>query len=155
MTPLERGTCRYCACQDATPCEGGCAWADADETLCSVCAEAARITSELVQILGIVATNPKAAIRLSAARWELLSLEQQRVLVMTCRATIEGIRLALIDALGEEAVAAGVELNIISGFLLEKFQEQVTEDDTTSSAVLRLLEPHIGSRIVLPAGVSR
>jgi len=145
------GLCRYCACQDESPCEaGGCAWSDDARTICSLCAESVHIAAELVAILGVVATNPKAGIRIATAKWERLALEQQRVLVLTCRATIEGIRDALLAALGDDAIAAGVELSIISGFLLERFSDQVTEDDSTSRAVIRLLEPHIGSRIVLP-----
>lgn len=152
---MSADTCKFCDCTEAFPCEGGCAWSDDARTVCTICAESARIAGELVAILGVVAANPKAGIRLATAKWELLPLEQQRLLVGTCRATIDGIRQALIDALAEDAIAAGVELNIISGFLLEKFADQVTDTDTTSSAVIRLLEPHIGSRIIMPAGAAR
>lgn len=156
MTPTvtpAAGTCRYCRCTEEQACDGGCGWSDDAQTICTLCAESARIAAELVAILGVVATHPKAGIRLATAKWDLLPLEQQLVLVMTCRATIEGIRAAILEALGEDAVAAGVELNIITGFLLEQFPDKVTDADTASSAVMRLLQPHIGSRIVMPSGV--
>jgi hypothetical protein len=33
-----RGVCRKCGCTDARACEGGCAWADETQTLCTRCA---------------------------------------------------------------------------------------------------------------------
>ena len=149
---MSADTCRYCDCQEFAPCEGGCAWANEDRTICSSCQAAVDIASELVKILGAVATNPKAGIRLATAKWELLPLAQQRLLVMTTRATVEGIREALLEGLGTDAVAAGVELNVIGDFLLERCPDQVGEEDSVSAVVLRLLDPHVGSRIVLPDG---
>lgn len=35
--PQERGTCRWCGCREHTPCEGGCGWANRDQTLCTAC----------------------------------------------------------------------------------------------------------------------
>ncbi len=37
----EPGTCRQCGCSEEAACEGGCAWADETETLCTACAPAA------------------------------------------------------------------------------------------------------------------
>ena len=34
---LKRGTCRWCKCTEDHACPGGCAWADAGQTLCSAC----------------------------------------------------------------------------------------------------------------------
>jgi hypothetical protein len=31
------GTCRGCGCTDDMACDGGCAWLDRDETICSRC----------------------------------------------------------------------------------------------------------------------
>jgi hypothetical protein len=147
-----RGVCRFCACTEAEACDGGCSWADDAQTICSTCQAAAEIAGELVSILGIVATSPGLSLRIATPKWERLTLDQQRVLVMTCRATVDGIRQALLEAMSADAVEAGIELNIISGFLLEKCSDQIAEDDTPSQAVIRLLSPHIGSRIVLPDG---
>lgn len=155
MADLTRGTCVYCACTEAQACEGGCAWADATESICSSCAVAAAIAGELVAILGAIATNPKAGIRLATAKWDALPLAQQRVLVMTCRATIDGLRIALKDEMGLDADCAGVELSLITGFLLERCPDAIGPEDSASDVVIRLLEPHIGSRIVLPDGVAR
>lgn len=33
------GVCKSCGCTDTTPCPDGCAWVDADETLCTACVE--------------------------------------------------------------------------------------------------------------------
>lgn len=41
MTPLiTPGVCRVCGCSEPFACESGCAWADAERTLCSRCAAA-------------------------------------------------------------------------------------------------------------------
>jgi hypothetical protein len=29
------GVCRFCGCTERRPCDGGCAWADPDDTICS------------------------------------------------------------------------------------------------------------------------
>jgi hypothetical protein len=31
------GVCRWCKCTEMRPCEGGCWWADRQQTLCSSC----------------------------------------------------------------------------------------------------------------------
>jgi hypothetical protein len=31
------GTCSQCGCTDDNACEGGCAWVDAEHTLCTAC----------------------------------------------------------------------------------------------------------------------
>ncbi len=33
------GTCSKCGCTDDNACEGGCAWADDEQTLCTACAD--------------------------------------------------------------------------------------------------------------------
>lgn len=33
----ERGRCRWCGCTHEDPCEGGCGWANRDQTLCTAC----------------------------------------------------------------------------------------------------------------------
>jgi hypothetical protein len=32
-----KGFCRYCNCAFDTPCDGGCAWVDEEETICTAC----------------------------------------------------------------------------------------------------------------------
>jgi len=147
---MSAGTCKFCLCTERRPCDGGCAWVNPDQDICTQCQAAVDIATELVQILGVVAANPKAGLRLATPRWEALTLDQQRVLVMTCRATVDGIRQALVEAMSADAVEAAIEINTITGFLLEKCGDQVGEDDSVSDVVLRLLSPHVGSRIVVP-----
>lgn len=151
---MSADTCKYCGCQEFSPCEGGCAWADENKNLCTVCAHAAQLAGELVVILGAVAANPRLGIRLATAKWEALTLEQQRQLVMTMRATVDGIRSAIFDAIADDQITAAVELNVITEFLLEKCPDQVGDEDSVSDVVMRLIEPHIGSRVVIPGGVT-
>lgn len=151
---MTTGICTHCSCTEHNPCSGGCAWTDDDRTVCTQCAAAVDIASELVKILGAVAAHPKAGIRLATARWELLPPEQQRTLVMTMRATVDGIRQALLDQLTEEAVVAAIEFNAIQGFLLERCPHELERDEERlSDVVMRLLDPHVGGRIVMPGGV--
>jgi hypothetical protein len=151
MSPV---ACLYCGCTEHAPCDGGCAWANAEETICTVCQAAVDIAAELVTILGVVAANPKAGLRIHSAKWTALTVDQQRVLVMTTRATIDGIRAALLESIAEDAVAAALELNVITGWLLEKAPEAIGVEDTASDVVIRLLAPHVGSRIVLPGATT-
>lgn len=142
--------CTWCGCTEDQACEGGCGWADDAHTICSACAGPREIAIELVKILGAVVTNPKAGMRAAAGTWDELTTEQQHMLVETCRATVEGIRLACLGAVELQAQEAVIEFNAITTFLLEKCPDQVGDDDTLSQVVVRLLEPHVGSRIILP-----
>lgn len=150
MIDLAAGTCRFCGCTDAEACDDGCRWVDTGQTTCSICHFAAGLAGELVAILGVVAAHPTAGIRLSTTTWQELPLEQQRVLVMTCRGVVEGIRDVLLETVRDEGVEAAIELSTIGRFLVERCPEAVAGDTSMSEVVIRLLEPHIGSRIVLP-----
>lgn len=33
--PSEPGTCKFCGCTEDAACEGGCAWVDKEQTVCS------------------------------------------------------------------------------------------------------------------------
>jgi hypothetical protein len=143
-------TCIYCGCSEAEACEGGCAWADETQTVCSICASAAQTAAELVKILGVVLTKHVGA-TVAFAEWDQFATEQQRLLVMTCRATVDAIRDGLLQALGEDAVEAQMEVAVLARFLLARCPEELQEENEgLSDVVIRLLEPHIGSRIVLP-----
>jgi uncharacterized protein with PhoU and TrkA domain len=148
------GLCRYCSCRDETPCEGGCAWVDADQTLCSVCFAAAEIAEHVVTVLGRVLTMKQHLKQTGsvAVSWDELEVKDRRLLVMACRATVEAIREGLAVAIGADAVAATVELTTITDFLLDTCPEQVdlAADESVSAIVMRLLEPHVGHRIVVP-----
>lgn len=146
------GTCVHCACTETTPCAGGCAWADPERTICTVCATAAETARELVRVLGITATEA-TGLRLATARYDLLPLAQQTILVTLCRAMVDAIRDGLLEALHDEATAAIRESDRLSGFLLEHFAAQIGEEETTVDVVTRLLTPQIGKPYVLPGGL--
>lgn len=149
------GVCRFCGCSETQPCDGGCSWSGDDQTLCSSCAAAVDLASDFVRILGVVTATPKAGLHRITATWSALSLAQQQLLVMTCRATTDAIQQALLEALDvipDDAVTASIELSILTRFLLDRLPQAIGEDESVSEVVIRLLEPHIGSRIVLPYG---
>jgi hypothetical protein len=147
---MTAGVCRYCRCTEAQACDGGCSWADASETICSRCQAALEIAGELVSILGVIEANPKSGLRLTHGSWDALIPDQQRLLVLACRTMVDGLSAAILEGFNLEAMDAGIELNIISNFLLEQCPEQLTEDEAVSQVVVRLLQPHLGNRIVLP-----
>jgi hypothetical protein len=35
----QAGVCRFCGCDDAHACEGGCFWVDGERTVCSGCVD--------------------------------------------------------------------------------------------------------------------
>jgi hypothetical protein len=37
--PEKPGVCRICRCTEFDPCEGGCGWANAMQTLCTACVD--------------------------------------------------------------------------------------------------------------------
>jgi len=146
------GTCRFCGCQEADPCEGGCAWTDETRTLCTACVPAEAFIRDFIPILGAVERNAKAPVRVVIDRWDALTLKSQRVLVMVTRAMMDVLRDALLDDITDETIRAGAELNAISGYLMEHCRDEMRPGDTLSGLVIRLLEPHVGNRIVLPGG---
>lgn len=149
---MSAGTCQYCGCTEAEACDGGCSWADSTHTICSRCMTPADIAVDLVRILGSVLA-PSRGLASAGPSFDVLPEEQRRVVVATCRAAVEAIRLALLEALTDDNLQAAVELNVIANFLLEKCPDQVlNEDEALSQVVIRLLEPHVGSRIVLAGG---
>jgi hypothetical protein len=147
------GTCVYCGCTETTPCEGGCAWADDSQTLCTVCLGAGAVAIELIAALGIVAAKPDAKLRLTKpSTFDALDIEAQRQIVGTCRRWLDAIQLHVAGELGERAIANGEELDVITAFLLEHCPEELARvpDQSLGQVVIRLLEPQVGRRIVLP-----
>lgn len=141
MSGTRAGTCRICGCTDEAACEGGCSWADAAQTLCSLCLEAALIATQFVDVIGAVMATRKLP-----PTWKALSAAQQQLLVMTCRATAEAIQEGLqegFDSGPAQELAAIVEF-------LQSHQVTAPDAESISATVIRLLQPHIGSRIILP-----
>lgn len=144
------GLCTFCGCSDTNGCEGGCAWANEDHTLCSYCAAAIQIAQRLVEIFGKVAPRARPPIALPAPSWDDLILDQQQLLVMACRRTVEAFKESLLEEMTADGIGAMLELHRIGDFLAASCPEEIREDETRSEAVARLLGPHVGSRIVLP-----
>lgn len=151
---MTAGTCRFCSCQERTPCPGGCAWTDDTRTLCTTCLGAAALLQSLIPALGIVAAKPKHQIHQAAGSWDALDLESQRVLVKACRTWLDEIQHTVAAELGERALENGEELDAIAAFLLERCPEefQRSPDEPLAAIVVRLLEPHVGKRVVLAGG---
>lgn len=74
---------------------------------------------------------------------------------MACRRIAEATREALIDELSEDAVGAIVAVNSLAQFLTERCPQGLTADEPIPDVVIRLLTPHVGSRIVLPGAGAR
>ena|ERR1051325_7828921 len=148
------GTCRYCSCTDEEACDGGCSWADESRSICSTCAVTLDIAKHLVTVFGAVVASPKAKLQTSVeARWEALTDEQQKVLVFSCRGVMEAIRDGLRAGLDDDALANRQEIETIADFLLEHADAcDNGTDESISAIVIRLLTPHVGSRIVLAGG---
>lgn len=144
------GTCQYCGCTTAEACAGGCAWANAEETLCTVCADAAETATVLVSVLSVTLVQEGATLRLVTNRFERLATADQATLVRLCRTLVEGMRQGLSAEVVEEAGDAIRQVDRISAFVLEHFPGDVHEDDSAASVVLRLLGRTVGSPLVLP-----
>lgn len=151
---LVAGVCRFCRCEELKPCDGGCAWTDETQTLCTTCLNAVAVLQVIVQALGIFAAKPKHGIHISKARWDALELQEQRGLVMQFRLWIDQVQDHLAAEMGETAQANAEEMDAIASFLLEQ-EVQVEAEETLSAVVIRLLGPQVGSRIIVPAGASR
>lgn len=148
---LASGSCRFCSCTETKPCEGGCAWTDDTRSLCTTCLGAVAILIEMVKALSIVASSPKAGLHQAVGSWHGLPLEQQRILVKTMRYWLDGVEKQVVAELGERARDNGEELDAIAGFILERDPELLASSEMPlAGVVIKLLEPHIGNRIVTP-----
>lgn len=146
-------TCKYCTCTDERGCEAGCSWSNPERTICSLCAIALEVAQRFVEILGKVAPRARPPIPFVPITWDQLTPEHQQLLVMACRRTADAFREAMLEELTDDAIAAIQEMNTIAKFLIEKCPDQVRDEETTDAIVIRLLAPHVGNRIVAPAGV--
>lgn len=124
---------------------------DDDETLCSECSRAEEIARAIVEVFSRLSAlkHPRLPIP-PASPWEAFTLEQRRGLIMTCRGTVEAFRDGLFAAMTQDAVEAIEQLNRLQDFVDERQPDAVREGEDLAAALIRLLEPHIGSRIVLP-----
>lgn len=149
---LDAGVCRFCGCMEHTPCDGGCAWTDDSRTLCTTCLGAAAIGIELVKAVGVAAAIPTHGLHVAVGDWDALDLDRQRTIVMTIRTWLTAVELQIAGEFDERAIANGEELDALAAFLLEKCPEELSRvpDAPLAAVVIRLLEPHVGSRIVLP-----
>lgn len=47
---IGRGRCQVCGCTETRPCPGGCAWANADQNLCTCCDGTPWVSAEDVMV---------------------------------------------------------------------------------------------------------
>jgi hypothetical protein len=147
------GTCRYCTCTDDRACEGGCSWADDAHTVCSHCQAAKEIAEKVVEVLGhltVLRHLKTARAPAEGVTWTDLDTKSQRLLVIACRGTVEGYRDAIVSTMTEDAVTAIHELNVILDFLEASCPAaDLRDEESVADTVIRLLAPHVGSRIVV------
>jgi hypothetical protein len=145
------GICCYCGCSETNPCMYGCAWTDDTRTLCSACSDARDTARVLVEAAGVAIQLP---LKLVTTSFDALPLERQAALVKVARELVDGMRDGIALAMNEEAVAAVRDLDRLTGFVLEHVPEaEIGAEDTAVDVAIRLLQPHVGSRIVVPGGV--
>lgn len=148
------GTCRYCVCTDAVGCEAGCSWTDDTQTLCSLCQDAEDLAQKVVDLFGRVGPMLRPPAALPAPAWADLIFEQQQVLVMAHRRIVEATRETLIEEVSEDAIGAMVACRSLAKFLTSHCPQHLEGDEPIEDVVIRLLEPHVGSRIVMPGSAT-
>lgn len=147
------GTCQYCACTDDRGCEDGCSWMDDTHTLCSLCHGAQELAIRVLAIFGAVGPLLRPPVALPVPAWTDLTGDQQQVLVMAHRRTAEAMRDALMEGMTDEAIDAIVATRGLLQFLTTHCPQALRDDEPLELTVIRLLEPHVGRRIVIPNGV--
>jgi hypothetical protein len=143
------GICRHCGCSETNPCIYGCAWTDDTRTLCTVCSDVVDTARELVTAAGVQIGG--SGIRLVTTDFDKLPLERQTILVKACRELVDSVRDGIALAMNDEAIEAIRAMDRLSGFVLEHVPEaEIGAEETAIDVAMRLLQPHLGSRIVLP-----
>lgn len=152
---MKGGECTFCACTERAPCAGGCAWTDETRTLCTACLEARGLAAQLLEIVVIAGKRSRPFLSFGGdVTWDTLAGDQAQLLVMAVRAVLERVQQALAE-LDDTAVAAIGECDRIHAFLLAHCPEQLRDETSLGEVVTRLLEPHVGSRIIVPRGLAR
>jgi hypothetical protein len=146
-TPIVAGSCRFCGCTEEAACPGGCAWTDDSQTLCSQCLTVVDVAIAFVDALGVVMTGPQALTRRRESAWAALSIEAQRQLVSALSTHLEDVYDEIAQSIMDEAF---LDSRTILEFLQARCPEQLDHDkEPLGQLVVRLLEPHVGSRLVL------
>lgn len=149
------GTCQICGCTDDRACEGGCGWADDDHTICTVCFLAGEVAEQVVTVFAQLGPRMRPPAPLASPVWTDLTFEQQQLLIMALRRVAEALRDTMLEELTLEAVDAMNGVRLIRQFLAQHCPQHLHEDEPLEAVVVRLLEPHVGSRIVLPGSAVR
>ncbi len=151
---LPPGICRFCGCVESKACAGGCAWTDDTETLCTACLAGAAIAADLASALGIAAAKPANGIHVARARWDQLDLPAQRVLVLQCREVLARIERHVEADLDNDAAEAIETVDALAAFLLEHWPDELqAASGSVAAAVVKLLGPQIGKRVILASGL--
>jgi hypothetical protein len=150
-TPIVAGACRFCGCQEDTPCPGGCAWTDESQTLCTHCLTLVEVAITFVDALGVAMSGPRSLMRSQVSAWTALSIAAQRQIVAALHTHLEDTYDEIAQSIMDEAF---LDSRAITEFLDARCPEELEKDDTEplGAIVIRLLEPHVGSRLVLPGG---
>lgn len=98
------------------------------------------------------AAREGAGVPLVTGEWAMLTFDQQHLLVMAARAVLDRTAEALQFQINEEVLYAARQVEMIAVFLAEHFRDELRPGESISTLVVRLLEPHVGARIVLPGG---
>lgn len=147
------GTCVYCTCTDARPCEGGCGWADDAHTVCTVCFLAGELAQRVVAVYAALGPRLRPPAVLPITSWDALTFQQQQVLVMAHRRIAEAMRETILEEFSDEAIAALAGQRALLQFLHTHVPQALAGDEPIDQVAIRLLTPHVGSRIRLPSGV--
>lgn len=101
---MKSGVCRYCCCEDHTPCLFGCAWTDDTRTLCTACRSAEVLAEVCLRVQAAAVRQTFPPIGLVTSAWSGLVFEQRQILVMAMRMVREEIARQVLEAqLGQEA----------------------------------------------------
>jgi len=145
-----KGTCRYCGCTKDHGCEGGCSWADEDETLCTRCELAMTFAASTLPVMVALAEKAPA----HAKDWDGLGLLHQTALVKAFRMLSDAVSTHFMEQLGDEVFNAAMDLSILAQMLYQKFPEEMkkadAEGEPAMSVALELLGRVSQTRIVLP-----
>lgn len=133
------GACRFCRCTETTPCEGGCAWSDESQTLCTAC-ECVLVVAELF------ASLPYRLRRETPPPFAAQPVDIQTLQVMTLRHAFDDVRQDTMANIGDEEIIAQRELVRLAVALQERYPQRVREllesQSSIVDVVLALLGEH-------------
>lgn len=149
--------CVYCLCNDTALCESGCSWVEdpAGRAICSSCADSEDVATRVWELILSLSPRAKPPIAVEAPVWADLGFPNQQLLVMAHKRLIERAYQAMGEELSDQAFAALLALQGITQFIHERAPQHLQDDRPIEEVVMQLLEPQLGSRIILPGSDAR